>query len=236
MALTTNIVAYWKLDESSGNAVDSTGNGFTLTNTNTVTYAAAKINNGAFFGAVNTDKVLSSTSGLGIDGGTMSITAWIYRDAAAGNTKWFFATFNSGSKVGYKFRYNSGIQAARDRVGTSEDLTTAQSISNDTWTFVAMTYDGTTVRCYVNAGTPQTVASSGNGSAGSGQQTGVGANTSDTGSYNNYWQGNVDEVGVWSRALSDSEITELYNAGAGLTYPFIATASPKLFTLLGVGT
>jgi hypothetical protein len=30
----------------------------------------------------------------------------------------------------------------------------------------------------------------------------------------------IDEVGVWDRALSQSEITSLYNAGAGKTYPF----------------
>jgi hypothetical protein len=30
----------------------------------------------------------------------------------------------------------------------------------------------------------------------------------------------IDEVGVWNRALSQAEITSLYNAGAGKTYPF----------------
>ena len=48
MALTDNLVSYWKLDESSGNAADSVGSN-TLTNTNTVTYSAGKINNGADF-------------------------------------------------------------------------------------------------------------------------------------------------------------------------------------------
>ena len=32
--------------------------------------------------------------------------------------------------------------------------------------------------------------------------------------------GSIDEAGIWSRALSGTEITELYNAGAGITYPF----------------
>ena len=45
MALTDNLVSYWKLDESSGNAADSVGSN-TLTNTGTATYAAGKINNG----------------------------------------------------------------------------------------------------------------------------------------------------------------------------------------------
>jgi hypothetical protein len=57
------------------------------------------------------------------------------------------------------------------------------------------------------------------------------------GSLSNYWtvlaigdfqvtatiQGAVDEFGVWGRVLTTDEKTELYNAGAGKTYPFPAT-------------
>lgn len=31
----------------------------------------------------------------------------------------------------------------------------------------------------------------------------------------------IDEVGIWSRALTPLEISALYNGGSGLTYPFI---------------
>jgi hypothetical protein len=31
-------------------------------------------------------------------------------------------------------------------------------------------------------------------------------------------KGKIDEVGLWSRALTSSEITQLYNSGSGLTY------------------
>lgn len=34
------------------------------------------------------------------------------------------------------------------------------------------------------------------------------------------WIGMMDEIGTWTRALSPAEITTLYNAGAGLAYPF----------------
>jgi hypothetical protein len=30
----------------------------------------------------------------------------------------------------------------------------------------------------------------------------------------------IDEVGVWNRLLSDQEVSDLWNGGAGLTYPF----------------
>ena len=54
--------AYYKLDESSGNAADATGNGYTLTNNGTTTYTTGKINNGGDFGASNSTKSFSIDS------------------------------------------------------------------------------------------------------------------------------------------------------------------------------
>ena len=45
-SLTTNLISYWKLDETSGTRVDSVGNN-DLTDNNTVLYGAGKQGNGA---------------------------------------------------------------------------------------------------------------------------------------------------------------------------------------------
>ena len=73
MSLTTNIVAYWKFDESSGNAMDSTGNGNTLTNVNTVTYSAGKINNGANFVAASSQYFSATAAAPASGNGSFSI-------------------------------------------------------------------------------------------------------------------------------------------------------------------
>lgn len=36
----------------------------------------------------------------------------------------------------------------------------------------------------------------------------------------------IDEIGFWDRALTGDEVTELYNGGAGLAYPFSVAANP----------
>jgi hypothetical protein len=36
----------------------------------------------------------------------------------------------------------------------------------------------------------------------------------------NRWNGMVDEVGFWKRVLTPAERAEIYNSGAGKTYPF----------------
>ena len=38
-----------------------------------------------------------------------------------------------------------------------------------------------------------------------------------------YMDGLIDEVGIFSKALNQTEITDLYNNGNGLTYPFEIT-------------
>jgi len=44
------------------------------------------------------------------------------------------------------------------------------------------------------------------------------------------FDGNIDEVGIWDRILTTDEITELYNAGAGLAYPFTVDSGTTTFS------
>ena len=231
MALIDNIVAYWKLDESSGDAIDAHAS-FDLTNTNTVTYSTGIINNGAYFGSSNTNKVLRISNDLGIGSGSVSISAWIYRQT--GDFMFPVHIQDATTHVAYSLKYESGIKAVRNRIGTSEDQTTAQSVTINTWTHVVLTYDGTTVRCYVNNGTPQTVSSSGNGASSGTDAFAIGSGINDgTGSSEFFFNGNVDEVGVWSRALTAGEVSELYASGVGFSYPFVGelTVAPPAMTV-----
>jgi hypothetical protein len=46
----------------------------------------------------------------------------------------------------------------------------------------------------------------------------IGAQGAGGGSPAGYFNGSIDEVGVWSKALSDSEAESLYNLGYGFEY------------------
>ncbi len=59
MALIDTITASYRFDDASGNSVDSSGNGNTLTNNNSITFVAGLINNGADFGTANSNKYFS---------------------------------------------------------------------------------------------------------------------------------------------------------------------------------
>jgi hypothetical protein len=232
-SLLTGLIAYYKLDESSGNASDSSGSGFTLTNNNTVTYTTAKINNGADFGTSNTSRFLDYTGGnMGVDGGSISFNMWVkvgVQPTTSGDAQFqhFIVQGSNNTRTMNLIRYfnDAGtykiqFERGKNNVG-GEGYVHTQTLTLDTWFMLTYTYDGTTVRAYVN-----------NSLVGSGSASGSGTGTNtfiqglrlgrhaliSGGAY--LTQGQIDEVGVWSKALTTDEITSLYNSGNGAPYPF----------------
>lgn len=237
MALTDNLRAYYKLDESSGNPADSSGNGYTLTNNNTVSFTTGKISNGADFGSSNSSKYFSHASLHGFTSPTnaQSLTAWINLSTlpGIGETQFFVSQFIGETTGGdWKIAYSNEGGTKRLRVTNdgAGSIPYDVNFSTGTWYFVCATFSGVntagSTKLYVNAsevasgnlyGTVDyspyadsfTIGASRNGSS-------------------NFTKGLVDEVGQWSRELSSAEITSLYNGGSGLTYPFSSSFVPKV--------
>lgn len=234
MALIDNIVSYWKLDEASGNAADSAGSN-TLTNTNTATFGAAKINNGAYLASASSQYfVKTSPSGIPVGNSARSFNVWYYSPDASTVQK-------NHCLIGYGAASNYALQhfgIGWDGVSSSSlvwngyaaDVIQNYTFLNNTWYMLTGTFNGTTARVYVN-----------------GTELGAGTNVSNWNTSSSdlnvgrsiqvayYLNGRMDEVGIWSRALSGAEITELYNAGAGLQYPFsVAPAFSRNATMFNV--
>jgi hypothetical protein len=236
MALTDNLISYWKLDESSGNASDSVGSN-TLTNNNSVAYTSAKINNGADFGDTGNTKSLITTNTLGIDGGNMSFSCWVNKNKNITNLKYVLAAYqeNNTSKVEYSIGFysdggNEYVRFQRGKVGVGDQVALKTiTLSTGTWYHLVGTYDGTNIRLYIDGTLEATTAASGDGSNAGVYTAGfsIGNNNDDSSIIENALI--VDEVGVWSRALSSTEISQLYNNGAGLQYPFNTGNFFKLF-------
>lgn len=227
MALTDNIQGYWKLDESSGNASDSVASN-TLTNNNTVSYSAAKINNGADFGSSNTNKSLSTTSAVGPASFATahSYSFWVNVTTAptSGNAAYlFFNDFSDGnSRVTYN---NSGgtlqIQIQRGSGGFLNTATNNYTLTTGTWFHVVFTYAGSgtgTGKLYVNGSLQSNqLTSTSTTGGGIGPEFAIALRKNDL---SLPFSGKVDEFGVWSRELTSDEVTQLYNSGNGVQYPF----------------
>ena len=82
----------------------------------------------------------------------------------------------------------------------------------NTWSHVALTYDGDNVRTYVNAILSREISVSGTLATTNGVLR-IGARN-DTALRYSRWAGRIDELEIFDRALSDAEIQALYSAGS----------------------
>lgn len=226
MALTDNIVAYWKLDETSGDRADSAGS-YTLTDNNTVGSGTGIIGNGSDHIRAN-NEFLSNTSLGGALTNSWTFAGWAkFPNIGAADQTLISLRPSSGNVNLIQIEVNMNTPQWRtiafDSSGVyKKDFRKTTGFTADTWTHVAITWDGTTFEFYIN-GSNASVTKTSNLSMTQTSTTRtlrVGAEVSSS----NVADGLIDELGVWSRALTSSEITELYNSGAGLTYPFSTTA------------
>jgi hypothetical protein len=230
MALIDNILAYWKLDEASGNPVDATGGGKTLTNTNSVGFAAGLINNGADFGVANTNKQLIRTGLIGTDG-TYSVSLWVkLRTEITSGVYTFITVSTESNALDIAYEYNGGTRRIRGTRGKNflpyvyADKTVTLGTSN--WHHLVLTYSGSALKLYINGVLEASPAASGNGSGvwvpgGGGITVGCTHDANNpSSSFANYASTYIDEIGLWSRDITQAEVTQLYNTGLGNQYDF----------------
>ena len=216
-SLATNLGSYWELEEASGTRVDSHGSN-DLTDVNTVGTATGIQGNGADFERSNTEYLISST-GPGITG-DWSISFWLKQESQTIN-QWPITSYTSG-EGGILLRVNSDgkLFAQFGNGGTvSKTVTTASQITIGSWYHVVFTSD---VSAGTNGYTVYVNGSSVALTADTSTATSVGAQANMTigalGAGTQPFDGVIDEVGIWSRILSASDVTTLYNSGAGIPY------------------
>lgn len=208
-------VAYWKLDETSGN-FNSTVGTYPLTRQNGVATSAGKISNAADFTASSTQYLQGSTSSaFSPTSSGFTIAGWV--NVGSGTIENIVSKAGGTSTNEYGLYADNGSNLLHCYYSSSGSGGTdfAVAMSMGTWQFFTLVFDGSSqLKLSVNAGTPVTssVSSIYNG-------TGaflIGQNPI----FSGYpMQGKIDEVGVWNRALTSTEITNLYNSGSGLTHP-----------------
>ena len=218
--LLTNIEGYWKLD---GNSTDATGNGNNGTDTS-ITYSSS-------YGIINQGTLNTSSSNIDIaDSASLQINTAITvcgwaRVTTSGN---YGTIFQKGQL--YLLRTNGSTSQAEFYMrGLSSDLLSTTVLSLNTWYFICGVYDGSTMSIYINGTSDNSKAQTGSITT-STNAASIGWDSYDTGS-NTHFLGDLDEIGVWSRALSGTEISQLYNSGTGLQYPFGVTTAPSPFAL-----
>ncbi len=231
MALIDNIVAYWKFDETSPiDASDSVGSR-TLTNTSGALFVSGVINNGALLNG-GSEYFHRATEVLGIVN-SWTISGWVKFDEFGSSDVMFELSSNSTdiNRVDlFSMNGNFRVVIANSTGSSYKDFTaTTNTFTVDTYCFVTVTWDASVLNLYMN-GTLQTVTKTiDNTVVQTNSSRRIYVGRGDLGSALQI-DGEVDEWGYWSRALSNAEVTQLYNGGIGLQYPFtLTTTSNALF-------
>ena len=215
--LLTDLISYWKLDEASGNAVDAHGTN-TLTDNNTVTSAAGIIGTARQFTRTNTES-LSISSNASLQTGPISYTfaGWVYWDSTA-NTQGIVAKDGGGGRE-YVLQMELDAQISLyvfGSPGVYKSVTVLKPTAT-AWHFFAcgVNLDTNTINIQIDNGTVTSTSLAGFtvGAAGTADFA-IGNASGST------FDGRIDELGFWKRVLTSDELTQLYNAGAGLAYPF----------------
>ena len=219
MSLTTNLQAFYKLSD----LTDSSGNDLTLTNNGDVSFASGKIGNAAVFDGDAT-KYLSSSSNLGelTPSGT-SLSLWFNKTGSnngcvvssetADHTGWFLATNNDNN-----IYFLAGTGGGWDVFNTVSTYNTSE------WVHFVMSADsGGNISFYVNGSLTSTQEAADWSPA----PLTFGRNIID----GTPFDGQIDAVGIWSRALNEGEVTELYNGGTGLELQNLTTGLQAFYKL-----
>jgi hypothetical protein len=203
------LVARWPLNEGSGNAaVDASGNGLHGTLTGAPSWVAGTmglalaLNGTSQYGLVPDDPRLDLT-------GQITLSAWV-KPAKLGTANVIAKASFVGTLIpGYELNLSStGKPFVRFNASDTYRVNGATSYptAGDTWMHLAATYDGSVIRLYVNGALDGSLASAFAITAND-QPLGIGAQSD--GNSGRLFQGALDEVRIYDRALSASAIQAL---------------------------
>lgn len=236
MALSDNLVAYWNFDDGSGTTVnDAVGTKDLTTNSDWATDGTL----GAVgdFESGNSDYSYKAAGDLyPLITDSFTVQAWVKSESLPGGAQAFVVSKggNTGVNYGrYHLAYDNGTSKwaylAHTTAGAQHDIYSDNTVTNGNRYHLVITNAAGAMKMYVN-GTLQadtdTIASYRNDSE---TEFRIGRAAAGTG----YWDGFITCVGYWSRALSGTEVTELYNSGTPLRYPFATnvTVTPQALNL-----
>lgn len=205
-AVTWDNTGYYKLDGTSGTVSDSTTNNPGTANGGVTRGVTGKLNNAFDFDG-NDDTITGITDVKGYTEGTVSF--WFNPDSVTG-IQTFYSTHSGG--------HDNRLALNGNKIDSSHQsewyLTSSTTLSTGTWYFYTFTWNSTGEYLYLN-GNLENQSSYGGGWELTGGAPVIGERS---GIYDNEFDGTIDEFGVWDRALSHQEVSQLYNSGQGLEY------------------
>ncbi len=202
----TDYISYWKFE---GNANDEKG-----VNNGTLTNGAAVVSDSGKGQALNLDgsNDYVDLRTMNVSGSGMTISTWFKADDFAGDARIISKATGSATNSHYWMlgEYSNKLRFRLKTDGTTTTLKASSgTLSPGVWTHAVAVYDGASMILYKDGVEVGRTSKTGAISASDTVSAWIGANPP-----NNYgsFDGEIDDVMVYGRALSTSEIQSIYNA------------------------
>ncbi len=220
--LTNGLISYYKLDSDSSDYYDSnTGSDTAVSYASSgIVYYAASLNGSSSYVDLGSPSSLFPAA--------FTINAWVYINNLPGSGNmaslvWTSEVGNPGMR-GMQLESNGhvwwGVYTTTG-VGWGDGSST---LSTGQWYMLTIRYDSSNgLKCFVSGSVDKTAAANGPAS-----MTAADIHLGSHPDLGRYFDGRIDEVGFWNRALTDTEIADLYNASSGQTMVTIGNGTAGL--------
>jgi Concanavalin A-like lectin/glucanases superfamily len=197
---TPGLVAAYGFNEGSGTVVnDASGNGNNGTINGATWTTSGKYGNALNFNGSNALVTINNAASLQLTTG-MTLEAWVYPTVTG---PWWGDVIYKGNDNYYLegTSYSSGFPAMGGTLPNAPPLYGTAVLALNTWAHLAATYDGATMRLYVNGVQVASRAQTGAIET-STNPLQIGGDSI----YGQYFTGRIDEVRIYNRALSATQI------------------------------
>ena len=222
------LVVYFTFDNVSGKTiVDDSGNGLDADIIANTEFVDGKYGDAIRITKEGPDCVnVPAAEELKIEG-EITMAAWVYRDAWDRNAQWFDKNCHNG---GEHSSYGIGVFGDGTNfnmfLGTGSGrptLNKPHSLKEKTWHHVVGTYDGTTMKVYVDGEVAAEQDQVFDFKGTNDQDLRIGC-SKDRARYT-FENGSIDDAAVWRRALSQDEIQAIMNTGITAVSPLDKAAT-----------
>jgi hypothetical protein len=204
------LVAAYGFNEGTGTSTtDASGNGRTGTISGATWSTQGKFGSALSFNGSSNLVTVADAPALRLTTG-MTLEAWVFPTLASGVRDVIIKEGPGADYYNLYARNWHGLPESNVLVSGSNRTAEGPALAANAWTHLAGTYDGSAVRLYVNGVLVATTNFAGSISTSTGALR-IGGNTI----WGEYFQGQIDEVRIYNRALTLSEILADMNSPVG---------------------
>ncbi|WP_168797531.1 LamG-like jellyroll fold domain-containing protein [Neolewinella litorea] len=210
---TDGLVAYWKFDESSGTTANDTAGIYNATLNSGASFAPDQGQSG---GALKLNALTGGATvpSFDLSGSAITISAWVKANpTTSGANRRVLGKTNPANSNDYSFILNVTSQEAVEMKfmlngSTANASTRGRAIVEGQWHHIAATYDGSEIVIYVDGASETTSKQSGTLVNTANMKLGIG-NRPQGAASDHPFDGLIDELRVYDRSLSASEVSNL---------------------------